>query len=111
MNSRTFTTPDGKYAITSYGNGWAYEVRCRQSNYSFFVQDHEADELQAVTENFEDTHPLDEYMSVAGTADREVEVDIVPTQPLIEELTEEEKWNRAFEYIKNQVYEAPNDLI
>ena len=77
MNSYTFSTHDDKYLITSYGNGWAYEVRCAETDYSFFVQDHEADDLQQATNDFENTDCLSEYMSVHGSKDREVEtVDI-----------------------------------
>lgn len=73
MNSYTFSTHDDKYLITSYGNGWAYEVRCTETDYSFFVQDHEADDLQQATNDFENTDCLSEYMSVHGSKDREVE--------------------------------------
>lgn len=73
MISRTFSTHDDKYMITSYGNGWAYEVRCAETDYSFFVQDHEADDLQQATNDFENTDCLSEYMSVHGSKDREVE--------------------------------------
>lgn len=73
MISRTFSTHDDKYMITSYGNGWAYEVRCTETDYSFFVQDHEADDLQQATNDFENTDCLSEYMSVHGSKDREVE--------------------------------------
>lgn len=77
MISRTFSTHDDKYMITSYGNGWAYEVRCTETDYSFFVQDHEADDLQQATNDFKNTDCLSEYMSVHGSKDREVEtVDI-----------------------------------
>ncbi len=24
-----FTTPNGKYHVTSHGNGWAYEITCQ----------------------------------------------------------------------------------
>jgi len=73
MNSYTFSTHDDKYLITSYGNGWAYEVRCAETDYSFFVQDHEADDLQQATNDFENTDCLSEYMSVCGSKDREVD--------------------------------------
>jgi len=73
MNSYTFSTHDDKYMITNYGNGWAYEVRCTETDYSFFVQDHEADDLQQATNDFENTDCLSEYMSVHGSKDREVE--------------------------------------
>jgi hypothetical protein len=111
MNSRTFTTIDNKYVVTSYGNGWAYEVRCKQTDYAFFLQDHDADELQKMTNDFEDTYALEEYMSVMGTPDRELDIELTSCSMPTTELTEEEKWNRAFEYIKNQAYQDVNEAI
>mgnify|MGYP006273452031 CR=1 FL=1 len=73
MNSYTFSTHDDKFLITSYGNGWAYEVRCNKTDYCFFVQDHDADDMQRCTSDFEDTALLEEAMSVLGTKDRELD--------------------------------------
>ena len=66
MNSQTYSTHDDKYLITSYGNGWAYEVEDIRSGISFWVQDDEASDLRRFTNDFEDTHTLAEYMSVRG---------------------------------------------
>lgn len=73
MNSYTFSTHDEKYLITSYGNGWAYEVRCKETDYAFFVQDHDADDMQRATNDFEDTSMLAEAMSVLGAKDEVVQ--------------------------------------
>lgn len=72
MHSYTFSTHDDRFSITSYGNGWAYEVRCNKTDYCFFVQDHDADDMQRCTNDFEDTALLEEAMSVLGTKDRKV---------------------------------------
>jgi len=72
MNSYTFSTHDDRFLITSYGNGWAYEVRCRETDYTFFVQDHDADDMQQATNDFEDTSMLDEAMSVLGAKNEEL---------------------------------------
>lgn len=72
MNSYTFSTHDDKFLITSYGNGWAYEVRCLTTDYAFFVQDDNAEEVRIASEGFEDTYVLSEMMSVVGEPDREV---------------------------------------
>jgi hypothetical protein len=64
MKTNVFSTHDDKFLITSYGNGWAYEVRCIETDCSFFVQDDDACELQRNTNDFEDTNLLFEYLSV-----------------------------------------------
>jgi hypothetical protein len=66
MNSQTYSTHDDKYLITSYGNGWAYEVEDIRSGFSFWVQDDEASDLRRFTNDFEDTHTLAEYMFAMG---------------------------------------------
>ena len=96
MNTRQFNTEDDRYFITEYGNGWAYEVKCNETDYSFFVQDHEADDLCACTNKFEDTRLLAEYMEARGEPDRDL-----PT-------TEEEKWKEAFDNVKSQWENTPS---
>jgi hypothetical protein len=66
MNSQTYSTHDDKYLITSYGNGWAYEVEDISTGDSFWVQDDEASDLRHLSNDFEDTYMLAEYMSVRG---------------------------------------------
>jgi hypothetical protein len=67
MITNEFDTHNGKYTIRSFGNGWAYEVRCNNPNpddslYSYlWFQDHDADQLQTDTNNFEDTVTIDQY--------------------------------------------------
>ena len=59
-----FNTADGKYTITSHGNGWAYGVKCNaESAYAdaLWFQDHDAEQLQADTNNFENTDVIGQY--------------------------------------------------
>lgn len=57
-----FITADGKYSVISHGNGWAYEVICQTTMDSFWVQDDDACQLQADTNNFENTDAIANYM-------------------------------------------------
>jgi hypothetical protein len=59
MKTNEFKTPDNKYTVISYGNGWAYEVLDKAGD-GFFVQDDEASQLQAETEDFTNTIPIDQ---------------------------------------------------
>lgn len=64
MTTNEFDTHDGKYTIRSYGNGWAYGVRCNvEGAYAdaLWFQDHDAEQLQADTNNFEDTCAIGQY--------------------------------------------------
>ena len=61
MLTNEFDTDCGKYTIKSYGNGWAYEVRCNNTDDTLWFQDHDADQLQTDTNNFEQTHILSQY--------------------------------------------------
>lgn len=103
MNSTTFSTHDDKYLVTSYGNGWAYEVECAQTGYSFWVQDHDADELRASSNDFEDTWVLSEMMSVLGEPPDQVLAQEQEPE-VYDQVTEEEKWKRAFDIVKNHWY-------
>lgn len=47
-----FTSPSGRFHITSYGNGWAYEVFCRATGDELWFQDDDAHNLQLETEDF-----------------------------------------------------------
>ena len=64
--TNTFKTEDNKYHIEVYGNGWAFCVTCQRTGDNFFVQDHDAEQLQADTNNFECTGALDMYMEALG---------------------------------------------
>ena len=66
MITNEFDTDDGKYTIKSYGNGWGYEVRCNNTDDTLWFQDHDADQLQTDTNNFEDTMTLDMYFEMIG---------------------------------------------
>ena len=57
----TFITHDGKFSVTSHGNGWAYAVTCQATGESFWVQDNDADQLQTETNDFEYTDGLYNY--------------------------------------------------
>lgn len=57
-----FITADGKYTVISHGNGWAYEVICQETGESMWVQDDDACQLQAETDNFTDTAAIDYHM-------------------------------------------------
>ena len=64
MKTNEFDTHDGKYTITSYGNGWAYGVRCNvEGAYedALWFQDDSASQLQADTNNFENTDVIGQY--------------------------------------------------
>jgi len=61
MITNEFDTDDGKYTIQSYGNGWGYKVTCNTTGDDLWFQDHDADQLQADTNNFEDTVIIDQY--------------------------------------------------
>ena len=57
-----FTTPAEKFHVTSWGNGWAYEVTCMETGDSFFLQDHDAEQLQAESEDFTNEVVLNQYL-------------------------------------------------
>lgn len=59
----TFTViHDGStYTVRSYGNGWAYEIDNHECADTLFFQDHEADEIKKITNNFENMSALDAY--------------------------------------------------
>jgi hypothetical protein len=106
MNTRQFNTHDDKYFITEYGNGWAYEVECAETGYSFWVQDQDADDLRTSTNDFEDTYVLSEMMSVLGEPTDQA---FAQEPETYDQVTEEEKWKRAFDIVKNHWYN--NDVL
>lgn len=61
MITNSFNTADNKYSIQSHGNGWAYEVTCLNSGDTLWFQDHDADQLQADTNDFTDTCVIDQH--------------------------------------------------
>lgn len=61
MTTNEFITADGKYAISSYGNGWAYTITCNATGNDLWLQDHDAQQLQTDTNNFENTDVIGQY--------------------------------------------------
>lgn len=66
MTTNEYRTADNKYYIMCYGNGWAYEVKDLQTGESLWFQDHDADQLQLETEDFDNTMVLDMYFEMIG---------------------------------------------
>ena len=66
MVTNQFITASRHYLVTSYGNGWAYEVEDRDTGDAFFVQDDDAQTLQTNSNNFDNEDTLAEYMAVLG---------------------------------------------
>ena len=60
----SFITADGQYHVQSHGNGWAYEITDQQTGAVLWVQDEAAGILQADTNDFENTDPLDAYVDL-----------------------------------------------
>jgi hypothetical protein len=56
-----FITGDSNYHIKVHGNGWAYTVTDRSTGEHLWVQDHDADQLQKDTADFDDTSVLAAY--------------------------------------------------
>lgn len=54
MVTNQFPTPGARFFITSYGNGWAYEVEELHSGRTLFFQDSEADTLRQESGEFMD---------------------------------------------------------
>lgn len=66
MKTNQFITASRHYLVTSYGNGWAYEVEDRDTGDAFFVQDDDAQTLQTDSANFENEDTLAMYMALIG---------------------------------------------
>jgi len=66
MITNTFVTADNRYHVESLGNGWAYNVTDQKTGESFFVQDHDAEQLERDSDYFECTNVLANYMEVLG---------------------------------------------
>jgi len=61
-----FTTPSRRYIVASYGNGWAYNVTDQDTGEEFFVQDHDAQQLQEESNHFENEDVLAQYLEALG---------------------------------------------
>ncbi len=57
----SFITINERYHITSYGNGWAYEVTCQNTGEILWFQDDSACQLQTDTNDFENEGAITEY--------------------------------------------------
>ena len=66
MHTNQFTTITNRYIVTSYGNGWAYSVQDQKTLEEFFVQDHDAEQLQQETNHFENEDVLAQYLEALG---------------------------------------------
>lgn len=60
-HTNQFPTACGRYFITSYGNGWAYEIEELHSGRTVWFQDADACTIQALTDNFDNCAPLLDY--------------------------------------------------
>jgi hypothetical protein len=56
-----FYTDNGRYSVRSFGNGWAYEITDNSTGNILWFQDSHAEQLQRDTDNFDDTHVLDQH--------------------------------------------------
>ena len=59
-----FTTPTGKYHVTSHGNGWAYEITCQETGESIHFQDHDADHIFVITDELRDEAAIDDLFFI-----------------------------------------------
>jgi len=66
MLAHSFVTPDNRYIVESICNGWAYNVTDQRTGQSFFVQDHDAEQLVRDSDYFECTNVLEHYMESLG---------------------------------------------
>lgn len=56
-----FTTETNQYHIASHGNGWAYGITCQATGCRLWFQDHDADQIQADTDNFSNEAAITQY--------------------------------------------------
>jgi hypothetical protein len=66
MKTNQFITASRHYLVTSYGNGWAYEVEDRDTGEAFFVQDDDAQTVEKFSDQFENEDVLAQYMAILG---------------------------------------------
>lgn len=59
-----FTTPSGRFHVTSHGNGWAYEVTDQATGDSLWFQDDDAALLQRDSEDFTNEIALSMYFEI-----------------------------------------------
>lgn len=56
-----FITANGRFHVTSHGNGWAYEVTDQSTGASLWFQDQDAEQLQAESDDFENEDAIDQF--------------------------------------------------
>lgn len=61
MVTNEFPSLCGRYYITSYGNGWAYQIEELHSGCTLWFQDSDACMVQELTSDFDNTDPLRDY--------------------------------------------------
>lgn len=59
-----FATINNKFHVISHGNGWAYEITDQATGETIWVQDDDAAQLQANTDNFESEIAIDQYFGL-----------------------------------------------
>lgn len=61
MVTDEFPSLGGRFYITSYGNGWAYEVEELHTGHTLWFQDDDADTFRRETEDFCDDSAINAY--------------------------------------------------
>lgn len=64
MHTLQYTTPNERYHVSSYGNGWAYEIVCQTTGASLWFQDHDADQVQKETNDFKNEDTISNYFEL-----------------------------------------------
>ena len=77
MVTNEFPTPGGRFYITSYGNGWAYQVEELHTGHTLFFQDDDACTLKRESSDFmDDSHLALLFESLAYETEPMCEFDI-----------------------------------
>lgn len=63
MVTNQFPSSCGRYSITSYGNGWAYEIEEVHTGRTIWFQDADACTVQELTSSFADCAQLADYFA------------------------------------------------
>ena len=61
-----YTTPTGRYHVTSHGNGWAYTITCQQTGADLWFQDHDAQMLSDTTDGLANEDAIAHYFELMG---------------------------------------------
>ena len=77
MVTNEFPTPGGRFYITSYGNGWAYQVEELHTGHTLFFQDDDACTLKRESSDFmDDSHLALLFESLAYETEPMCEFDV-----------------------------------